>query len=471
MAFVSYVDLDPAQEEQFFRGLTPDSRFLYAKVKKKTGLFSAKKKKSLSLRSMLPQISELWAGLSAGEKTAWTTAGGYAVLNGWRAFVAEQSIRLKLGLSVPGASSIYHNSWYGHLSIGGSATQIKIAQYHPAGYYVHRKVAGFKKVYAPVFVQESIGLPLQIGISYKANLSAVSWSAPVLLSSYSESNYDDSFYLDSADDGRYRGQSFLNVDQKNLDSCKFYLKTTNGYRPTGGLRAYLYAHTGTYGSSSGLPTGAPLATSDLVSGASLPTSLSLVSFTFSGAQKIVLSASTHYCIILKNINDDGVVQVGSDTSSSSASGSTIHSNDGSTWYADASGFVATIFYVYGVSPISSYAKFYAVVLSSYQGVDRENIVEINFTNDNAWHIATATLSSSLGYVFGYTLYIHIFGYTGDFYFDHVKAIHGSVNWARDKNCYDINVAFTNQYYQVPKNWAAIELPAGSVYDSDYIDGI
>src|SRR3989304_7988349 len=146
MAFVSYVDLDPAQEQQFFSGLTPDSRFLYSKVKKKTGLFSAKKKKTLALRSLLPQISELWAGLSAGEKTAWTTAGSYAVLNGWGAFVAEQSIRLKLGLSVPGLPSNYHNSWYGHLSIWGAATQIKIAQYHPAGYYIHRKVVGLKRV-------------------------------------------------------------------------------------------------------------------------------------------------------------------------------------------------------------------------------------------------------------------------------------------------------------------------------------
>jgi len=295
MAFVSYVDLDPAQEQQFFSGLTPDSRFLYSKVKKKTGLFSAKKKKTLSLRSLLPQISELWAGLSAGVKTSWTTAGAYAGLNGWRAFVAEQSIRLKLGLSVPGSPSNFHNSWYGHLSIGGSATQIKIAQYHPAGYYIYRKVAGFKKVYAPVFVQENMSLPLQIGISYKANLSA-----------------------------------------------------------SGGTQ---------------------------------------------------------------------------------------------------------------------YAKLYALVISSYQGVDRENLVEINFTNDNAWHTTTATLSVSNGYVIGYTLYIHIFGYTGDFYFDHLKSIHGSVNWARDKNCYDINVAFTNQYYQIPKHWAALELPAGAVYDSDYIDGI
>jgi hypothetical protein len=102
-------------------------------------------------------------------------------------------------------------------------------------------------------------------------------------------------------------------------------------------------------------------------------------------------------------------------------------------------------------------------------VDRENTVEINFTNDSTWRSEVATLTTSLGYIIGYTLYIEIFGYTGDFYFDNVKAIHGAVNWARDKYCYDINVTFTNQYYQIPKHWVALELPVGSAYDSDYVD--
>jgi hypothetical protein len=295
MAFVTFVDIDPAQEEQLLKITTPDSRFLYSKIKKKTTLFSAKKKKTVTARSLLPQISELWAGLTTEQKTAWTTSGGYSGLNGWRQFVAEQSIRLKLGLSAPSLPSNYHNAWIGHLSIQNPAQQIKIAQYHPAGYYVHKKVSGFKKVYAPVFVQESLSLPLQIGMSYKANLT-----------------------------------------------------------PVGGVQ---------------------------------------------------------------------------------------------------------------------YAKFYADVISSYQGVDRHNIVEINFTNDNEWHTELESLTVSQGYVIGYTLYIHIYGYTGDFYMDHIKSIHGAVNWARDKNCYDINVTFNNQFYQIPKHWVALELPQGAVYDSDYIDEI
>lgn len=293
MAFITYVDLDPAEEQFFFSNLTPDSRFLYSKVKKKTTLFSAKKKKAVASRSLLPQIASLWDSLSPSVKSNWTTSGSYSGLNGWRQFIAEQSIRIKLGLSVPSDPSNFHNSWIGHLSIGGSATQIKIAQYHPAGYYVRRKVSGFKKVYAPVFIEEKMTLPLTIGLSYCCDLT-----------------------------------------------------------PTG-------------------PT--------------------------------------------------------------------------------------------------QYAKMYAEVISSYQGVDRSNIVEINFDTDGSWHTETATLTETLGYVIGYTLYVHIYGYTGEFYMDHIKAIHSGVNYARDKNCYDINVAFSNQWYQVPKAWVAIEAPSGAIYESDYID--
>lgn len=293
MAFVKYVDLDPAQEQQFFGGLTPDSQFLYSKIKKKTTLFSAKKKKSIALRSLLPDIALLWSGLSPTEKNLWTSAGVYHGLNGWRTFVAEQSIRLKLGLSVPNVPSIYHNAWIGHLAIGGSAQQIKIAQYHPNGYYVHKKVTGVKGLYKPVFVQEPMSLPLTIGMSYRCDLT---------------------------------------------------------------------------------PVGS-----------------------------------------------------------------------------------------------SQRARFYAIVRSSYQGVDRENLVEVDFANDSTWHIDSAVISQTLGHVIGYTLYIEIFGYTGDFYFDCVKANHSAVNWARDKYCYDINVTFSNQYYQIPKHWVALELPSGAVYDSDYIE--
>lgn len=293
MAFVSYVDINPADEVKFYSGLNASDRFLYSKIKKKKVFFSRHAKSSLVARSLLSQISTIWATLNVAEKALWTTSGSYSNLNGWRAFVSEMSIRLKLGFSTSYTPSIYHQGWLGHLIIENPAQQIKIAQYHPESYYVYRKVTGVKGLFAPVLVTEKIYLPLQIGISYKSNLTAV-----------------------------------------------------------GG---------------------------------------------------------------------------------------------------------------------SQYIKFYAIVRSSYQGVDRENIVELNLDAVTDWKTVTATLSVALGYVIGYTLYIHVFGYIGDLYFDNIKAIHSAVNWVRDTRCNDINITFTNQYYQISKHWVALELPAGSSFDSDYLN--
>ena len=293
MAFVSYVDIDPAQESTFFKIATAQDRFSYSRIRKKTSFFSRHKRFLLLNKSLLPQIATLWAGLSTAEKNAWTTAGAFNYLNGWRTFVAEMSIRIKLGLSTSYTPSNFHQGWFGHLTIASPANEIKIAQYHPAYYYVRHKVAGIKGLYEPVKVNEPITLPITIGLSYY---------------------------------------------------------------------------------------------SDLV--ASLP---------------------------------------------------------------------------------NPYAKFYIIVRSSYQGIDRENVCEIDIDAVSDWKAVTATITQVYGYVIGYTAYIHIYGYRGDFYFDNVKLYHSSVNWARDFKCSDINASFSNTYYQIPKNWVELELPSGALYDSDYID--
>jgi hypothetical protein len=293
MGFLSYQDINEADADKFYSSLTPDSKFLYSKVKKKNIFFSKKRIKNISARSLLPTISDLWAGLSSTDKAFFNSLSTYSGMTGWRLFVSEMSIRLKLSLSVPFLPHTSHQGWVGRLTIGGSARQIKIAQFHPATYYIKKKVVGSKGLYRPVLITENMSLPLDIGISYKCNLSA------------------------------------------------------------------------------------------------------------SGTSQI--------------------------------------------------------------------ARFYAVVVSSYQAREIENVVEIPFTNDNTWHIATASLDKIKGYFVSYTLYIHIFGYTGDVFFDNVKAIHGGTNWARDRNCSNIKASFSNQWYQVPKNWVALEIPSGAVYDVDYID--
>lgn len=117
----------------------------------------------------------------------------------------------------------------------------------------------------------------------------------------------------------------------------------------------------------------------------------------------------------------------------------------------------------------SFAKFYAVVWSSYQGVDRQTVVEIPMDLISDWKTVSATLSWVYGHVIGYTLYFHLYNVQGDVYIDNVKATHSGQNWVRDTYCEDILRGFTRAFYQIPDHWAAEILPAGAFYDSIYED--
>jgi hypothetical protein len=160
--------------------------------------------------------------------------------------------------------------------------------------------------------------------------------AEQLIDSYSESNVnsDGSFSSTQA-----RGQSFAVTRQAKLTSCKFYVKKSTG--GTGAYIAKVFAHTGTYGTSS-RPTGSDLATSDSADVSSLTTSYQLITYTFSGANQIILSADTKYCIHLNKQSSTGLIQ-GYDNSSPSHGGNRY-------WYYivyDYSAGQDAAFYVYG----------------------------------------------------------------------------------------------------------------------------
>lgn len=116
--------------------------------------------------------------------------------------------------------------------------------------------------------------------------------------------------------------------------------------PTGTMYAKVYAITGTYGTDA-TPTGAALATSDGVDVASLTTSYNLITFTFSGANRITLTADTYYAVIVEYAGGDSsnYLRVGADNSSPSHDGNRIGwSNSSSTWSASSTTDVC--FYVY-----------------------------------------------------------------------------------------------------------------------------
>lgn len=160
--------------------------------------------------------------------------------------------------------------------------------------------------------------------------------------SYSESNNQvgEEAYLCSVY-ATESGQSFSSGGGV-LDSAKFYLHKTGS--PTGNATAKVYAHTGTYGTSS-LPTGSVLATSDTFDVSTLTASNQLITFSFSGANRITLASSYYFVVVSYSGGDaDNIVHPGRDASSPTHDGNA--ADDYGGWTATATH--DQIFYVYVV---------------------------------------------------------------------------------------------------------------------------
>ena len=134
------------------------------------------------------------------------------------------------------------------------------------------------------------------------------------------------------------GQSFQTTESTTLDSCKFNLKKVGS--PTGNATAALYSHSGTYGST-GIPD-TLLATSDNFDISSLSTSYSLATFNFSGANRVELSASTDYFIVV--LYEDGIVDNYLQMAGSNLKG---HSGNGAQFAMETSEWSAQNFWDYG----------------------------------------------------------------------------------------------------------------------------
>jgi len=154
-----------------------------------------------------------------------------------------------------------------------------------------------------------------------------------IVDSYSESNHDSGY-------GYPCGQSFTG-NGSILDSAKVF--TSREGSPSGNCYIKIYAHSGTFGTSS-VPTGSALATSD-VRDASTLTSYGLSTFTFSGAERIRLINNTHYVMVFDYSGTD--LSIGGDMTSPTHDGNYCGYYNGS-WTAY-SGY-DLCFYIYGEEP-------------------------------------------------------------------------------------------------------------------------
>jgi hypothetical protein len=159
---------------------------------------------------------------------------------------------------------------------------------------------------------------------------------------------DDSYAVSNADDNNWlcttysrAGNSFTSGGGI-LDHIELYLSKVGS--PTGNLIVQIYAHTGTYGTSS-LPTGSALAASDTFDVTGLTTSPVLTSIAFSGASRISLTAATYYTYSMEYAGGDCTnvrVMAQQDTSSPTHSGNSFSYDTG--WNAEA--IADGIFYLY-----------------------------------------------------------------------------------------------------------------------------
>jgi len=149
------------------------------------------------------------------------------------------------------------------------------------------------------------------------------------------------------------GQCFTTPSrQYRLSSAKLYCRIHRG-SPVGNLSARIYPLVGTPGVD-GRPSGIDnyLAESGLVSMSSLPLSYGWVTFTFSGANRIVLDPNTYYCLCF--IAHDATlldvwngIAVAIDSSGEIHGGNTFRMWDNQAWVTNV---WDTPFYLHGWGP-------------------------------------------------------------------------------------------------------------------------
>lgn len=180
--------------------------------------------------------------------------------------------------------------------------------------------------------------------------SSTSEQTEALYDSYSESNADVFFTIPNSGTLTQVGQSFIG-NGGLLTDVKFYLKKSGS--TTGNITAYLYAHSGTYGTSS-VATGSALATSSTVDSSTLTSTATLYTFTFDGTYTLV--DGTNYVIAIEYTGGNyfgGIfINVGCDQTSSTHAGNGCF-YDGA-WTASSN--IDLAFYIYTITSEDVYTS-------------------------------------------------------------------------------------------------------------------
>ena len=150
----------------------------------------------------------------------------------------------------------------------------------------------------------------------------------IAVDSYSDANFSHYVRINGTTDGY--GQSLTGV-AGDLINAKFKIARVGTL--SGNIVAKLYAHSGTFGTSS-VPTGAALATSDNIDVSTINTYYTSVTFIFSAGNQYTMSAATKYVIAIEysSASSTNYLKVATDASSPTHGGNRSTWN-GSSWSA------------------------------------------------------------------------------------------------------------------------------------------
>lgn len=173
VAKVSYINIPPGMEEAYKKGLQPGDRFTFSRTRVKDLFLSRARVKGITTKSLLVTLSPVWQGFTPAEQAAWSSAGLFAGLSGFKAFVHDTAARMKAGHAGYATPNDIYQALVGRVQVESPATGLLLEQAHPLMYYVQRKVTGTRSQYSPVAVNEPFGFPLSLSISYKTSLTPI----------------------------------------------------------------------------------------------------------------------------------------------------------------------------------------------------------------------------------------------------------------------------------------------------------
>ncbi len=172
MARTSTIEVPPELQSLFNDSIEQRDRFILGVCQSHKRRRSKRIERQIAEKSLFGFLAIMWRTLTDEQKDAWRTAGQFSNLTNWQLFISDNAARLRHDLPLYVPPSELWQVRAGQILVEDPASEIILKQEHPHGYWVAQKVVGASWKRELVFLKEFFSLPLDLGIRYKANLTA-----------------------------------------------------------------------------------------------------------------------------------------------------------------------------------------------------------------------------------------------------------------------------------------------------------